>query len=683
MKNSPSPSFARLLAAVAAVALAAPVVSAQDRDAFRFDPANDRHVMETIQKAESRPVEKLAAARTEPDASGWDATKYTLRYDVNMSGRSVAARVTVDGAATADGLASVELDFVGFSISEVRLDGAAADFTRAGNGRVLRVALPRALAAGEPFSIEVAYSGVPQTENGLGLGFTTNGAATFAEPEGARLWFPCKDRPSDKARYESFVTVPSSLVVASNGRLADKTTESGKTTYHWVEENQIATYLVSLAVSDYRVIEDSYRGIPVWHYVYPQLESAARRDFSRTPAMMQAFEERLGVPYPFDKYGHALFENFGGAMEHQSCSSYGAGLVTGDNRYDLVVAHELGHQWFGDLVSPVEWEEIWLNEGLATWTEALWVEEVSPGSFRGYQANRESYWIEYEGRVGAYSLYAPPPERLFGTTIYQKGGWVVAMLRYVVGDEPFFAGLRAYLEAHRGGSASTRDLQAAMEEASGRDLTAFFDEWVYGLGYPTYETSWRSRAVPGGRYQLDLRVRQTQPTPTVFTTPLEVEAFGPNGARVRQRVEVAGKDSTASLCLSFEPTSVRVDPDNRVLGTVAATNMAVESQPAVCAETPDEIAVSSVTFARGPDRLVVSGTGLVVGDSVVEVDGVALAKTKYPKRHRNPDGTASAVVGKQRRLGRDVVPAGATVQVTILNRSTGERSAPFAFTRGS
>lgn len=673
MTNPIRRALARSFAVLLLLGLATPAFAQE------FDAARDREVVEAIQKAEARKLAAFANKRTEPDTSGWDAVKYTIRYDVNLSSRNVSARVTVDGAATEAGLASVSLDFVGFAISSVTVGGAAAQYNRENNGRALRVQLPRALGVGETFSIEVTYSGVPQTEGALGLGFTANGAATFAEPEGARLWFPCKDRPSDKAQYEGFITVASNLVVASNGLLVATTNNGGKKTYHWRENNQIATYLISLAISDYVVIEESYRGIPVWHYVYPSREQAARRDFSRTTEMMRAFEERLGVDYPFDKYGHALFEAFGGAMEHQSCSSYGATLITGDNRYDLVVAHELGHQWFGDLVSPAEWEEIWLNEGFASWTEFLWMEWWNPGSLNALKQSRENAYMDYETRVQPYALYGPPRSLLFGTTIYQKGAWVVSMLRYHIGDEAFFAGIRLYLERHEGKSAKTTDLKAAMEEASGRDLTPFFDEWVFGISYPRYETSWSTRIVPGGRHQVDLRVRQTQRTPTVFTTPLEVEIVGQGGERHRQRVEITSADSIASICLDFAPSRLTVDPDNMILGPVTAATGSVAAQPAVCADQPDAISIASVSYKK--NKLTVTGTGFLTGDSVVEVDGVELAKTKYPKRYRNPDGTTNGVVGKQKGLGQELVPSGATVQVTILNRATGLRSAPFAFTR--
>jgi len=664
----------RLAIAVLLASTAVPV-SAQNRR-----PVADLEVIRAIEKGETRDISKLAIARTAPDNSGWDALKYTIYVEPSMTGGTISATTRIDGIATVAGLTSVNLDLVGFTIDAVRLNGSTAAFSRTGGGRVVSVSLAAPLGAGQPFSIDVVYRGTPTIEGGLGFGFSSSGAATFAEPEGARLWFACKDRPSDKATYEGFVTVPSQFVVASNGRLVEATQSGGKTTYHWLETHQIATYLISVAISNYRVIEDSHGDLPVWHYVYPELESDARRDFSRTPEMIAAFEQRLGVGFPFDKYGHALFENFGGAMEHQSCTSYGSPLITGDNRYDRVVAHELGHQWFGNFVSPAEWEEIWLNEGFASWTEYLWTEHANPASLPDLMAGRESYYMDYEADAGAYSLYAPPPSRLFGATIYQKGGWVVSMLRYVIGDEAFFTGLRNYLESHAFGNGRTQELRAAMEAASGQDLTAFFDEWVYATGYPKYETAWTSRAVPGGSYQTDVRVSQTQ-SGTVFTTPLEVELVGPSGERVVERVEIGDRESIVSLCSSFSPTRVTVDPSNRVLGTVDARNGTVPNQPVACGESPTDVVITGVTWKpAGQGALSITGTGFVVGDTRVEVNGVELAKTKYPRGSQNPDGTTSVVVGKQKKL-KTTVPAGTAVQVTVVNKSTGLRSAPVTFTR--
>jgi aminopeptidase N len=673
---------AAALGLVALVALA-PATAQNRLDDLKPERRYDADVVRAIEMSEARRAEafeKLSAARTEPDASGFDVLKYTIRLEPNFTNRTIAATTRVDAAASTAGLASVDLDFVGFTISSVTVDGSAAEYARVNSGRTLRVTLPRAFNASETFAVEVAYSGVPPIEGGLGFGFTNAGAATFAEPEGARLWFPSKDRPSDKAQYEGFITVPNNLVVASNGRLVDETPAGNRTTYHWLETHQITTYLISLAISDYRRIDDTYGDMPVWHYVYPEVESAARRDFARTPAMLAAFEARLGVPYPFDKYGHALFQNFGGAMEHQSCTSYGASLITGDNRYDRVVAHELGHQWFGNLVSPAEWEEIWLNEGFATWTEFLWTEHHDPAFLGDLLAGRESIYIGHESSVGAYPLYAPPRSRLFGTTIYQKGGWVVHMLRQLVGDEAFFAGIRAYLEENSFGNGRSTTLRAAMEAASGRDLSSFFDEWVYGTGYPVYDATWSSRAFAGGVHQVDVRVRQTQSTPTVFTYPLEVEVVGADGVRERRTIEVSSADSVASLCVGFAPVALALDPDNRVLGTASIAPGSVPAQPAMCGEPPPPPAViiTEVTWKGGALR--VEGSNFVVHDAVVEVNGTELARTKYPKRFRTPDGKTTVVVGKQAGL-RQLVPAGTPVQVTVLNHSTGERSAPVEFTR--
>lgn len=662
---------------VALAAFGAPA-AASDRPERDFDA----DVVAAIEHGELARLEKRPAA-TEPDASGYDVQKYTIDLGVDFTARTLDGRVRIDAVTTTSSLSSVALDFVGFNVSRVEVNGATVTATRGSD--TIHVPVGPYAATGQAFSITIAYSGQPRTEGGLGFGFTSRGAATFAEPEGARLWFPCKDRPSDKAQYEGRITVPAGQVVASNGRLLDVAdAPGGRKTYHWVETHQIATYLIMLGISNYQILEQRSGNVPIYHYVYPELASAAQRDFSRTPQMLEAFEQRIGVPYPFEKYGHALFENFGGAMEHQTMTSYGSRLITGDNRYDRVVAHELGHHWFGDLVSPHEWEEIWLNEGFATWTEFLWTEHVDPDYLPALMAGRESYYFDREAIDGRYPLYAPGMSRLFGPTIYQKGGWVVAMLRYVIGDEAFFAGLKNYLEANAYGTATTVELKEAMETASGMELDAFFDEWVYGVGYPTYDVSWSLRAVPSGGYQADVRIVQTQRGTPVFTIPLEVEVVYANGSRTRQRIPVASADHVASLCLDAEPRSILVDPDNKVLGRVSASSAPVAPQPLACGDpVPETLRITAVALVKsdGRWRFYVDGEGFVVGETKIEVNGVALAKTRYPKSFQNSDGTTSRLEGKNPRLRQEVLPTGTTVAVTVVNASTGQRSEPFTYQR--
>jgi aminopeptidase N len=181
-------------------------------------------------------------------------------------------------------------------------------------------------------------------------------------------------------------------------------------------------------------------------------------------------------------------------------------------------------------------------------------------------------YFDYEASTARYALYAPPTDRLFGTTIYQKGGWVVTMLRNLLGDEAFFAGLRAYLTDNAYGTGTTEAFESAMESASGKDLTGFFREWVYGVGYPTYVYSWSARPADGGGFVADVRIRQTQRGSVVYTYPLEVEATFQDGRKARQLVDVTSADRTASLPFDSEPVSIAVDPDNKVLGTVTPGN---------------------------------------------------------------------------------------------------------------
>ena len=312
------------------------------------------------------------------------------------------------------------------------------------------------------------------------------------------------------------LTIPSALKGVSNGLLiATIDNGNGTKTWQWRSSYPISTYLVSVAISNYVTWTDFYvpvtggPAMPVQHWVYPEHEIAARQDFSVTVPQLEFFSNLFGE-YPFvtEKYGHAIFAS-GGAMEHQTVTSYDFNLIRGDNRYDWIVAHEMGHQWFGDSVGPAIWNEIWLNEGFASYTEALWQEHLF-----GAPALR-SYMASLDTRPFCGPVYAPTCG-LFSDTVYNKGAWVLHMLRGVMGDADFFDGMRDYVAAFEGGSATTNGFRAIMETASGQSLTTFFNNWVFSTGNPTYQWGWSTAQTPAG-WIAYVHVQQTQ-AGAVFAT---------------------------------------------------------------------------------------------------------------------------------------------------------------------
>ncbi len=510
----------------------------------------------TLQKAALLdPVKTAAMAQ-------YDVTFYDLDLDLDPDAHILTGTVSVTAAVTADSLATVQLHLDNkMVVSQVRVVGAAAAFTHVGG--LLDVSLDRTYAQGELFTVTVDYSGNPAGDY---FGWDTYDFQpliwSLSEPYGAREWWPCKDLNTDKADSADInITVPDPLVAASNGLLQGTSSPAaGKTTYHWRERYPICTYLVSLAVHPYEQIHDVYTGLndevmPITHFVVQDKVGAATSGYGPTPTMIHTYALAYGE-YPFinEKYGHAHFP-WGGGMEHQTCSSMAYNYY-----YQTFVAHELTHQWFGDMITCSDFHHIWLNEGFATWSEAYWLEQSQDEAAYHSKMNERKYF-------GSGSVYVPDASDfnvIFNYwTTYAKASWVVHMLRHVMGDADFFAALTAYRQAYAFSSANTEQFQAVCESVSGLDLGAFFSQWVYGEYYPQYESSWTS-APAGAGWRVDLRIAQIQTDTGLFTMPLDV---GVVTATDTLKFVVQNQDQVQwyHFEVGAEPIGVVIDPDDWVL----------------------------------------------------------------------------------------------------------------------
>ncbi len=323
----------------------------------------------------------------------------------------------------------------------------------------------------------------------------------------------------------------------------------------------MTTYLVSIAATDYVSFSDSYTplaggSMPIDYFVYSEDLADAQVSFSETPAMMLFFEQTFGE-YPFveDKYGMSAFP-FGGAMEHTTNTSYGYQLIDGTNRFDWIVAHELAHQWWGDSVSPETWQDIWLNEGFATYSEALWSEHL--GGAASYRAYMDSLYSPfYPG-----SVY--DPVELFNGTVYNKGAWVQHMLRGVLGDTAFFGLLRDWYQNHKDGVANTAQYQSTAEGRHGSTLDWFFQQWVYGVNSPAYEYGYSTAARSDGTFRTYVRIRQVQTDAGLFTMPVDLALLTAPGTDQRTvRNDAWTQDFV--LDTSESVTGLAFDPDNWIL----------------------------------------------------------------------------------------------------------------------
>jgi aminopeptidase N len=507
----------------------------------------------------------------------FDVLHYALEFAIDPDLESMEARAAITLETTAASLDSVVLDFTSrseMSVDSVKVDGEACPFLWIGDA--LRVVCPATLSTGQTATVDVWYHGQPETASGgFGFGETPMSAPiiwTLSEPEMARAWWPCKDQPADKATAEISVRVPTGLSAVSNGSLLEVVDEGdGSHTWVWKETYPIATYLVSLAISEYDMFQHWYvpssgDSMPVLYYVYPEHRSRAEQDFRDTVPMIEFYASVFGE-YPFleEKYGMAEFP-WGGAMEHQTITSYGAPLITGTNLYDRIVAHELAHQWWGDSVTLETWDDIWLNEGFAVYSEALWEEHTG-----GEDAYRE--YMEAIDRPGGFAgtLYAPSadPDSAFlypyVYTVYDKGGWVLHMLRHVLGDSVFFETLSDYASNvdHAYKTANTAQFQALTESHFGESLDWFFQEWVYGQGRPDYEYEW-STEPDGAQHTLSLHVQQVQMDAGPFRMPLDVTAEFASGETTLVVVDSLESQDFV-LTLDERPVAVYLDRDGWVL----------------------------------------------------------------------------------------------------------------------
>jgi len=436
------------------------------------------------------------------------------------------------------------------------------------------IPLPAGVSAADTLSVDVHYHGRPGNDGFGGFFFASQYVFTVGEgintspPSMLRYWIPSHDVPDDKATWDMHITVPKPLKAISNGLLisAISSDVDGTITYHWRENHPMSTYLVAIAVGDYAGFSQDHTSstgatIPLEFYSYPDHLQLAETDWADVGKMIDFFESKFG-PYPFDRYSMVEVP-MRGAMEHQTMTSYASNLVTGDHRYDYVVAHELAHQWWGDWVTLADWHEIWLNEGFASYCEALYFESLGGHPvLQNYMTGMATDYFTEAARLGAFALY--DPKYMWGATVYQKGAWVLHMLRWTIGDSLFWQSLKAYGATHAYGNATTENFIAVVEDVCDRDLRWFFDQWVYGSGYPDLDAGWDVTRTEDGAYQVDLTVWQRDSNLAPFSLPMEVLVETEAGA-VLDTVLLNQRSQNFTLLYDERPSALTIDPNGWLL----------------------------------------------------------------------------------------------------------------------
>ncbi|HJZ63058.1 MAG TPA: M1 family aminopeptidase [Candidatus Acidoferrum sp.] len=503
-------------------------------------------------------------------------SKIALKFDVEQ--KKVMGDVTHTLTILKDGTEKIWFDSVGLTIQSVAVNKSEAKFevkeTR------LVVALPGTTKAGTKYDVEIKYEGKPTK----GLYFILpdkdypDGPKqiwTQGESEDTRYYLPTYDYPNDRLTTETILTVPASWLTVANGKLIGVVDAgSGNKTWIWRETVPSSTYLITVVAGEFDEVKDSWRGIPVTYYAPKGRGDRLKVNYSHTPQMLEFFSKRLGVDYPWEKYSQAMVDDFvAGGMENSSATTNTSTSLTHEklaHEYttgeDPLIAHELGHQWFGDLITCKDWGDIWLNEGFATFMERIWVEHYFPKDQIDYELwNDAKDWMENAG------LYVKPIVRHdfddsseFDGNAYNKGGWVLLMLRHQLGEDNFYAGLKHYLEVNRGKNAVTADLAKAIEEATHINVDEFFSQWVYGAGAPKFDLSY---TYDEAKHQILLKAKQTQKLEGrvgIFHVPVNVEITTASGAKTYP-INVAKAEESYSLPAEGAPLLVLFDKGGHLL----------------------------------------------------------------------------------------------------------------------
>jgi aminopeptidase N len=507
-----------------------------------------------------------------------DVLNYIFRITLSDNTDAILVEATVDVRYVGDGVEILRLDLVkastalenkGMTVSKVESEGKALSFTH--EGGELKINLPAPSKSNQRSVYVITYSGMPAT--GLKIANNKYGDRTFFSdnwPDKGRNWLPIVDHPYDKAMCEFIVTAPAHYQVVSNGlKIEESDLTKGNRITHWKQSVPIASWLYVLGVARFAVQyvdQFDHKSIETW--VYYQDRDKGFYDFAEpTKQVLEFYSDYVG-PFAYERLANIQSNSVSGGMEAASAILYSENSVVGDRneRWRNVVIHEIAHQWFGNAVTESDWDDVWLSEGFATYFTLLFLEhaygrdtfmaglEDSKKRVDAFHAKNPNYRIVHDNLQDM--------EQVTSSHTYQKGSWILHMLRGVVGTENFWNGIRSYYGKYMNGSATTADFRKEMEEASGMDLKVFFDQWLYKAGSLKYNGSWqydeKKKAI---RITLD----QVQTDGSLFKMPVQVAIYPANGKTFTTTLQVNEKKNEFSIPLDTAPINVILDPDGWIL----------------------------------------------------------------------------------------------------------------------
>src|SRR2546421_918081 len=503
-------------------------------------------------------------------------SKISLRF--NLEQKKVLGEVTHSLSILREGTAKIVFDSAGLVIQKVTVNRTAAKFET--TGEKLIIPLAAETKSGDKLEIVIRYEGKPRK----GMYFILpdkdypdrpSQIWTQGESEDTHYYLPTYDYPNDRLTTETILTVPAAWITVSNGKLIS-VSDAGKglKTWYWKESVHSSTYLITVVAGEFDEIKASFRGLPLTYYAPKGRGDRLKINYGRTPEMVNVFNKKIGVDYPWEKYAQVMVDDFvAGGMENSSATTNTASSLKHPKLVpehptdeDDLISHELAHQWFGDLVTCKDWGDVWLNEGFATFLEAVWTEAHFGKDQADYERwNNAREWFE------SSNLWKRPIVRHdfddsseFDGNAYNKAGWVLFMLRHQIGEDAFYRGIKHYLEVNGGKNVVTSDLAKAIEEATHTNVDQFFSQWLYGAGGPKFELSY---TYDGEKHQVILVVKQKQKVEgrvALFRVPAEVEITTASGPKLYD-VTVSKDHQAFPLPAESAPLMVLFDKGGHIL----------------------------------------------------------------------------------------------------------------------
>ncbi|HEX6189473.1 MAG TPA: M1 family metallopeptidase [Pyrinomonadaceae bacterium] len=528
----------------------------------------------------------VPAQRRERVVTNWRPLNYDVSLSFNDAMTEIAsARTEVTLRVLKPHVTTIDFDFGEMPITSVTVAGKPARYQRTSN--TLDVMLPAAARIGAELKIAISYHGRPK--DGLVLANDGDGKPSATGdnwPNRVHHWIPALDHPSAKAAVSFSVSAPTHYQVIANGKLVTVTRSGAISFWKFQEGKAIPPYCMIVAVNQGAIINSPDKSVTNLFYNVPHRDAEyAPKGFSPAAPSLAFFSQTI-APYPYEKLALIVGATQFGGMENSSAIVFASTIFNLrpnekmsarfgiPQRIERLVAHEIAHQWFGDSLTQSTWADLWLSEGFATYFAALFIEKHDgEEAFREYMRSAAQQYFAYEKKTNApiHDTQTQDLMQLLNPNNYEKGAWVLHMLRERLGDEAFFRGLRNFYNAHASGNATTEDLRAALEKSSGKNLRPFFARWIYGSGHPVYEWSSQATEMRNGSNSVTIVLKQTQ-AGAPFLDPVPVTVTS-EGKTTTLTLSPKGKVATATVRTGKVPLSIQIDPEETLLKEVVTGQM--------------------------------------------------------------------------------------------------------------